>query len=74
MTLRELCRAKVAASASQAVAAEEQAVGRALRQGMGNERQCQIIRFVAKDTVEQELFERNQKQRQQNEGEEEDAL
>lgn len=46
----------------EALANEKQALGRAVRQCMDNTRPCKIVRFIIRDTIEQELYERNLKE------------
>jgi len=43
---------------------EIQAVRRAIRQAMRTERPCQIVRFVVRNTLEQEVLDRNRKMRE----------
>lgn len=45
-------------SASEAYAAEKQAIGRTLRQASGKSK-CKVMRFVTKGTIEEERYERN---------------
>eukprot|EP01083_Nonionella_stella_P299904 1021196_1 len=55
----------VPGSGSESFAAERQAVGRAVRQGMSaNGRATKVLRFVASDTIEHETHIRNEEMRQ----------
>jgi len=53
----------VPGTCSESYAAERQAVGRAVRQGMKGREATKVIRFVVRDTIEHETHERNQDMR-----------
>ena len=59
----------VPGSASEAFAVERQAIGRAVRQGMDQRGTAtKVVRFVVRNTIEQETHERNQEVREQDDG------
>jgi len=58
----------VAGTEEAAYTTEVQAVGRAVRQAMDNDRPCRIVRFIVKDTIEHELYLRNKKRCEETSG------
>ncbi len=56
---------QISGSTSESYAAEKQAIGRGVRQGMQNNK-TKVIRFVVDNTIEQDIYKRNEKIRTSN--------
>jgi len=57
----------VAGTKAHAAATEAQAIGRAHRQGVKRNRKLKVVRFIIKDTIEEELYLRNNLQEEESE-------